>query len=752
MTLPTAVRNFIRKMYGDGCIFKGGFRNFQRLVAEHTPQVCIEDAMLRIHCVSYKMMREYAKFRLAKMNELGCFDDTGVRNSLREDGIILESNEPMWFDVFLWIMAAVQRFYGLHDNSKVYVMLFDRGTPPAKYLKYIERYSTKTKKIPPEHLLDTSKKLDDAFEKSPFIPPYVFQWMKQKGFVDLLIRKIACHFIPKYYHPPEGKMFILDGPSKNRFPILWNGQERMTLKSPIYRNHCLESDLSIIFWCNVFKNRDIRVVTADGDVLLGLLLYSRYRISRISESSVCPGKMYSFTFLNSIYLEHASKTIPEIYDEEITDEYYKMCHEESPNELNGRSSESKKLFLETLDRRYAAQKELLTLLETESASVQTRLDEEQIRSEFVDTILSSEPKTWKEKIGKEAVQKSMDAYERFVNSAQSNNPSEKSGFKRKTPSQKSSKEKRDETELNNVEMTKQYDIYYGSDGIKIFKWYEVVSINHLYQNIYDDLMTRYDRRLSPATGDNFLPIESFVLACKICGDDYIKKPQGIGENFILRSFYECLNSNGNLVYGKKVDSNVFANYDLKAKPAPEAILVPKISVSSSTKKPPGKELSSCTGSSSANSEDDRVSKKEPKNRDTQLRKQLMSDYDHYLQIVIDFDAVVQLIRNAFILKGKKTPYQTKHEVWVMCGNLRYSMNYFANDFKTSVTFTDCFDIHAKPDGCGKSVYGYELIDKNDYPSQTNIRRPKEVCDCFVKNIRKYIEEKTKRLTNSQIQY
>jgi len=240
MTLPTAVREYIRRLYAANCIYRGGVLPFQRNVEESSPEVCIEDAMLRIHKISYKQMKEYAQFRTNKMEELGCFGDTDTIKQLKKDEIDLNSSEPMWFDVFLWIMIAVMRFYNANKSNRIYVMLFDRGTPPAKYLKHIERYAGKIKKVPKEHLLKTKKEADKLLETSPFIPYYMHQYMNQRVFVNALIRRIAVHFIPKYYRPPDNRMFILDGPSQNRFPLLWSGGKYCECTKPEFRNHCLD--------------------------------------------------------------------------------------------------------------------------------------------------------------------------------------------------------------------------------------------------------------------------------------------------------------------------------------------------------------------------------------------------------------------------------------------------------------------------------------------------------------------------------
>ena len=874
MTLPTEVREMIRRRYAATCMYNGGMRYFARQMGADAPEVCIEDAMLRMHGISYRSMCGLARARRAKMAELGCFGDvspaTGefelseaAAGALAADGIPVDSAEPLWFDVFLWLMASVQRFYSTHAKSSVYVMLFDRGTPPAKYLKYIERYTKRAKNIPPEYTLapdttaaagasaDGALTADQVINVSPFIPPHVQYYFMQKGFVDALIRHVACRLIPRYYCPPPERTFILDGPAANETPMAWvNGGARGNLTAPMYKNNCLESDLSVVFWCNVFKSRDIHVITADGDVLLALLLHTRYRIARMAASAVAPGKAVDFGFVNSIYLEHASATFSENEDELVSNTYAATCAAARYNELNGGTppSVAKARYLQRLDVRKRVQNEELHAMMCDgddlsgtsavasdddfclpprrSVTETTTTTTAPPRAADATTSPSTPPQAYRFRVGNVQFERNAKAtrvvggaasarnrpvravldlrsddedddddgaaaaapprahkgspakiehdadswqkkraaaerdegaaaYARLLAEAEHQDggdvdaalvppvapgaPKKKAATRRRVaavpheaPAASAMKRA---AALSNAEMEERYDVYYTSAGEKKYRWYEVVNMNRLYQAVHDELMHAYDRRMVPGVGDSFLPIESFVLACKLCGDDYVCKPRGIGATFLLRSFYECLNSNGILVYGRRVDTERHANYAPDALAAPGKRDVIKLdddeeaAATSAATTDAGGALPLPGGGGSGGA---------ARRVDKRLCEEIANDYAHYLQLTIDYDAVAKLVHNAFVLKGAKKVPRRDDETWVVCANARYSLNYFANDFKVGTMFTDCFDVHTGPGGCERSVYGYELPDATEPPSVANIQRAERICDCFTRSIAEHI--------------
>ena len=168
-------------------------------------------------------------------------------------------------------------------------------------------------------MIQTREELEALFA-SNYVPENFNECMAQKKFVDRLIIAVAS-MIEKYYIPPPEQHFILDGPREIRL-IFKNGTVT-PITNPLLMCRCLESDLSVIFWCNVFSHLNIVVITTDGDVLLALLLYTKYRINKVRRSSQGLSNQYDYGFLNEIYVRQGKNIIPLHYNN-IVQLYHKF--------------------------------------------------------------------------------------------------------------------------------------------------------------------------------------------------------------------------------------------------------------------------------------------------------------------------------------------------------------------------------------------------------------------------------------------
>lgn len=228
-------------------------------------RVVIQDVMLDIHGVTYYIMQSRAKQRRYFIEKYDLSNDI-----FRDAGYNLDNETPNWVDVLLFLLRNANNFYfekeesddyeqqfstttatnssttkqqetQPEDKTKTFIMLFDRGTPPAKYLKHKERYDQKESALPSELLITNKEQLQEIFN-SKELPIQFDSYMKQKMFVDGLIKKIAKMIID-FYHPPKDQNFILDGPGETR--LIFKNGVKTTLKDPSLLNRCLEADLSV---------------------------------------------------------------------------------------------------------------------------------------------------------------------------------------------------------------------------------------------------------------------------------------------------------------------------------------------------------------------------------------------------------------------------------------------------------------------------------------------------------------------------
>lgn len=118
----------------------------------------------------------------------------------------------------------------------------------------------------------------------------------------------------------------------------------------------------MIFWCHNFAHKNIKVITTDGDVLLSLLIYSKYRINGVRESKQRIPGLFDYRFSNQIYLQQNSESIPENTDSSvlITKLYEDLVLkvENNPNELFFSKSEK-----ETFINHFKARLEMQNICE-----------------------------------------------------------------------------------------------------------------------------------------------------------------------------------------------------------------------------------------------------------------------------------------------------------------------------------------------------------------------------------------------------
>lgn len=254
----------------------------------------------------------------------------------------------------------------------------------------------------------------------------------------------------------------------------------------------------------------------------------------------------------------------------------------------------------------------------------------------------------------------------------------------------------------------------------------------------------------------------------MCGDDYVKKLEKIGETFILDSFFKNLNENGLLVFARTIDITQHTKHSLeKPKFIPRSIAANSqtsqplkkhndnddsdhnISDDDSEKTIEDAEMKKTSGDNDDNndmkSSAEKVLleiKKKKKTEeelmlenDLKLVTDLENEYKQYERLYIDYDAINVLFSNAFRLKNAKTISFGQDQVDQVCSNASYTINYFSNDYKPGV-YTDCFEKHIGFGGCGKSIYGFMIPDDRERPSRNNIGRTNDVCKCHTDTIGK----------------
>lgn len=574
-----------------GSFHKCGKKSFYRRFGEAAPTVRIEDAPVRVHKLPLAAIQQTARYRKQRMAELGIVQ--------APPGVPVDAAAPLWFDAFMLFMSHVNRFYNAHANAEVYVLCWDRGTPPAKHLIHIRRYQRKssTIKLAPGQL--------DALFTSSYIPTDKYTaCMSQKGFVDRLGRHLMSMI--DCYRPPHGKMFIVDGPGRTDPPKLITSSSVELLTMPELQNHCLEADTSILFYCTVFCNHNIEISTVDGDVLLGILLQTRGRIT----GSFHTQDSIQFELSNIIVLEKAATNHAENLNEHITEDYMAQSLADLPNEVAERTP-GKAVYLERLGTR--------------------RANQEAMDQEFI-----------------------------LADAATSGVAGYAPGNSLVIPVTQPSANL-----VGNEDLQTRCDIIYTSEGEKRFIEYEFININHLFQSIYDYSLARFDNRLEDPTTP-FLPVEQFCAMAMLCGNDYVCKPKGIGAKFIFEAYFSHLDRLRVMLVGERAN---------------------------------GSRATYAT--------------------DLELHETM--------HMHLDSSAFYRLIEYGFITKSKRANPQITEDVRTTCANVRFSLNYFANDFKQGVYANQCFETHQK---CGKSLYGYILPNKDLPPGQRNIGRTANVCECF----------------------
>jgi hypothetical protein len=524
MTISSELLKLIREYYRIS-IYEGGRARFSRNMGAQLPRVCIEDSNIRLHMASRASLRQVAAHREHWMRELRLAYDLVVASIPQLNEVTIHpttrvSERPvLWFYALLWFIRPVDRRF--RDGTTVYVSAWDRETPPAKHLKHLERYHRR----PPEAAvrIRDADHLRELFA-SPYLPEHFDAYMHQKPFVDAFARYLTQQLIAVYYTPPPAaasaaattaavttdaqKMLLLHGHTDHRALLLKEGGARTLLENPAYSCHCMEADLSVVFWCNLFsRGHDVEVMSRDGDILFCLLMHSRYRVAEARPSSTNPA-LRDFHFDNTVYLCKDHRSFEENEAECVDRSYVDLCREPSPNETPG-APPFKEAYLARLEERWRQQQQEMNFLDA--------------------TPLPDETTTTTDK-------------------------------KRKRPS-KVAKTLAGQDNPSNAEMRASCDILYTPEGGVRFERYEIFNINVLFQAIYDHALTIHDARLASAPSASvFLPIESFCAVAALCGTDYVEKPRAIGAQKILESYFKNMNAIGNLVYAVSVDTSRHATH------------------------------------------------------------------------------------------------------------------------------------------------------------------------------------------------
>jgi hypothetical protein len=688
MTFSSAVLALLRRYYRRS-LYQGGTKKFYRDHPGHRPTACVEDAPVRLHMITRGSLQWVARQRVTLCKRLR-LDLEKMLEFMRlpPDFVNGGGDEVLWMDAFLAFILPVETFFETEPESQIYVLVFDHGTIPAKYLAHKKRYKTSPSAVATVEDPNRVSTVEDLLKlfNEPRIP--IEKWdalMRQKKFVDALARMLVKTFITVFYRPPSGRHLVVDGPKPGAPTVLVTHKKSIELKDPMFKPRCPEGDVKVVAWVHTLTPKHtVKVMSRDGDVFLALLMHTRYRATRLPNGNDNDEQKVVFEFSNVVWVEKDFQKFDEDTTKDVDDQYLMECAETHPNEYlienlsSGTQandaekekarvqSRNKDQFLYALQRRYEQQKQR----------------DRELWTEIPPPLLTNNPDAGsggdaKSVVGRKRKAPSSTLIEKlFAPDANTNSVNGDD-----TPTAKGARDR--------------CDIFYECDGTQRFETKEIILINDLFQEVYDHSLQKYDARISTTVeASAFLPIENFACVCMLCGSDYVDKPRGIGEEYLVRAYFEQLNTLTNLVSGNFVKS------------------------------------SSSSSSALTKSTTDRT----------------ISPVDQYLQLLINPDSLLVLLQRAFAMKGMRVTETVRAEFPSLVANLRFALSYFHNDHKLHVAPTDCFAVH-RPNGCNRSMYGYVLIDKKLPPSIENVDRTTDVCDCYVAKLRaealKNVEQKVR---------